>query len=79
MNPTPFKKVLRNLNWHICGTHFLIAFLKLLRDFKDFISSGTWLNIFGPRQDTLSFPLKIVSNDRILKIEWFLRLRRFWI
>ena len=75
MNPIPFKKVLQSLHRHICGAQFLIAFLKLLRDFKDFISSGTWLHIFGPRQDTLSFPLKTVLNDGILKVELFLRLQ----
>ena len=41
MNPTPFKKVLQSLPGHVCGTHFLIAFLKLLRDSKEFILSGT--------------------------------------
>ena len=28
-NATSFKKVLQSLRWHICGTHFLIVFLKL--------------------------------------------------
>ena len=66
-NTTPFKKVLQSLYWHICGTHFLTPFLKLLRDSKDFILPGTWLHIFGS------------LNDGILKVELFLMLWWFWI
>ena len=61
VSPTPFNKVLQNLHWHIYCTHFLIAFLKLLRDCKNFISSGSWLHIFGPKKDTFSFPWKILG------------------
>ena len=44
MNPTPFKKVLQSLHWHFRDTHFLIAFLKLVRDSKDFSSTGAWFH-----------------------------------
>ena len=49
MNPAPSKNIPQSLDSHVCGTHFLIAFLKLLRDFKDFILSGTWFQMFRPR------------------------------
>ena len=49
MNPKLFQKVLQSLQWHFCITHFLIAFFKLVKDSKDFISSGTWFHNFGLR------------------------------
>ena len=75
MNPTPFKKVLQSLHSRFPNTHFLVAFLKTSKRFQRFYFVWSLVPYLQPEVDTLSFPLKIVLNDGILKVELFLRLQ----
>ena len=54
MNPTPGKYFLHILYGQFSGIHFLISPLKEDKDDLCFISTGTILQIFGPKYEMVS-------------------------
>ena len=56
MNVAPYKNIIHSLHWQSRGIHLLSPFLKLVKYFKDFISSGTCFHIFGPMLRYSFFP-----------------------
>ena len=51
---------LHSLHGQFSGSHFLISFLKACNNVSSLNSLGTIFHIFGPRNEILSVPQKIL-------------------